>query len=79
MANYIPAMATTIQVSEQLVDALKTRKQYDKESYEEVIWNLVEDTMEINEETKREMEQARADIKAGKFYTHEQIKKKMGL
>jgi len=72
-------MATTIQVSEQLVDTLKKRRQYNKESYEEVIWNLVEDTMEINEETKKEMEQARADIKSGKFYTHEQVKKKLRL
>ncbi len=72
-------MATTIQVSEQLVDTLKKRRQYDKESYEEVIWNLVEDTIEVNEETKKEIEQARADYKAGKFYTHEQVKKKLGL
>lgn len=72
-------MATTIQVSEQLVNTLKKRKQYDKESYEEVIWDLVEDTMELNEETKRDVEQARAEIKAGKFYTHEQVKKELGL
>jgi predicted transcriptional regulator len=73
------AMATTIQVSEQLVDTLKKRKQYDKESYEEVIWNLVEDTMAVNEQTKKEIEQARADIKSGNFYTHEQVKKRLGL
>jgi len=72
-------MATTIQVSKQLVDTLRKRKQYDKESYEEVIWNLVEDTLEISEETKKEIEQARADIKTGKFYTHEQVKHKLGL
>ena len=72
-------MATTIQVSEQLVDTLKKRRQYERESYEEVIWNLVEDTMEINEETKKEIKQARSDIKAGKFYTHEQVKKKLRL
>ncbi len=79
IVSYIITMATTIQVSEQLVDALKIRKQYDKESYEEVIWDLVEDTLEINEETKKEIERARADIKAGKFYTHEQVKKELGL
>ncbi|HLC22292.1 MAG TPA: hypothetical protein VJJ79_00785 [Candidatus Nanoarchaeia archaeon] len=72
-------MATTIQVSENLLDTLKKKKIYEKESYEEVIWNLVEDTMEINEETKKEIEQARADIKAGRFYTHEQVKKRLGL
>ena len=79
MADYILAMATTIQVSKQLVDTLKIRKQYDKESYEEVIWDLVEDTMEVNEETKKEIARARADIKAGKFYTHKQVKMKWGL
>ena len=73
------AMATTIQVSENLLDTLKKKKIYEKESYEEVIWNLVEDTMEINKETKKEIEQARADIKAGRFYTHEQVKKRLGL
>ena len=71
-------MATTIQVSKQLVNTLKKRRQYEKESYEEVIWNLVEDTMEVNEQTKKEIEQARADIKAGKSHTHEQVKKKLG-
>ena len=73
------AMATTIQVSEKLLGTLKKKKIYEKESYEEVIWNLVEDTMEINEETKREIEHARADIKAGRFYTHEHVKKRLGL
>ena len=72
-------MDTTIQVSTELVNLLKNRKLYDKESYEEVIWDLVEDTMELSEETKRDIEKARADIKAGRFYTHEQVKKKLGL
>ncbi len=72
-------MATTIQVSEQLLETLKKRKLYDKESYEEVILNLVEDTMELSEETKKSIDRARADIKAGRFYTHEQAKKRLGL
>ena len=72
-------MATTMQVSEKLQDTLKRKKLYDKESYEEVIWNLVEDSQEVNAETKQEIEQARADIKAGKFFTHEQVKKRLGL
>ena len=55
-------MATTIQVSEKLVDTLKKRKLYDKESYEEIIWDLVEDSTEINDETKRDIEIARAEI-----------------
>jgi len=79
IASYIFTMVTTIQVSEQLVNTLKKRKQYCKESYEEVIWDLVEDTMELSEESKKAVEKARAEIKAGKFYTHEQVKKKLRL
>ncbi len=72
-------MATTIQVSEDLLSLLKQRKLYDKESYEEVILDLIEDTQELNEETKKEVLQARAEVKAGKFHTHEQVKKSLGL
>ena len=72
-------MATTIQVSEELVSTLKKRKFYEKESYEEVIWNLIEDTLELNKETKEAVEQARAEIRAGKFVTHEELKKKLGF
>ena len=72
-------MATTIQISIPLLETLKKRKLYTKESYEEVIWDLVEDSMELNGETKKAVEQARNEIKAGKFYTHEQVKKRLGL
>ena len=58
-------MATTIQVSRELLGTLQKRKLYDKESYEEVIWDLVEDSRELNEETKRDIEKARAEIKVG--------------
>src|SRR3989344_4612449 len=50
--------ATTIQVSEELLDELKIRKISDKESYEEIIWDLIDDTMELSDETKREIEKA---------------------
>ena len=73
------AMATTIQVSEELLGTLKKRKLYDKESYEEVIWDALEDAMELSEQTKKEIEQAKADIRAGKLFTHEEVKKRLGL
>ncbi len=72
-------MATTIQVSGKLVNTLKQRKLYDKESYEEVIWDLIEDSQELNEETKKAVEEARAQIKIGKFLTHDEVKKKLGI
>ena len=72
-------MATTIQISEDLQKELSKRKLYNKESYEEVIWDLIEDTLELSEETKKNILQAEKDFKEGKFYTHEQVKRKLGL
>jgi predicted transcriptional regulator len=79
MATYIVVMVTTIQISTELVHKLKERKLYDKESYEEVIWDMLEDTMEISEETKRHIKQAEKDIEKGRVFTHEQVKKELGL
>lgn len=72
-------MATTIQISNKLLEELKNRKMYDKESYEALIWNLLEDTMELSEETKRHIEQSRKEIAAGKTVPLSQIKKNLGL
>ena len=72
-------MATTIQVSTKLIEKLKQKKLYDKESYEDVIWDLLEDSMELSEETKRNIEQSRKDIAEGKTVTLEEVKKKLKL
>jgi predicted transcriptional regulator len=72
-------MATTIQVSRDLLRKLKERKLFDKESYEEVIWDALEDSMELSKETKKRIKLAEADIKAGKVYSLEQVKKELGL
>ncbi len=79
IATYIDPMATTIQISKELLNELKKRKAYTKESYEDVIWNLIEDTMELSEETKKDIEEARKEFKEGKYYSHEQVKKELGL
>ncbi len=72
-------MVTTIQISTELQNALTKRKLFDRETYEEVIWNIIEDTMELSEETKKDIEEARAEIKAGKSYTLKQAKKELGI
>jgi len=72
-------MVTTIQVSNKLVKELKDRKMHDKESYENVIWDLLEDSMELSEETKRNIKQAEKDIREGRTVSLEKVKKKLGL
>ena len=64
-------MATTIEISEETKSKLDSLKDYPKESYEKVIEKLLdivaEEDMELSEETKRHIAQAREDIKAGRI------------
>jgi predicted transcriptional regulator len=72
-------MATTIQISEELQNELKIRKLSENESYEEVIWDMIEDSMELSEETMKAIKRAESDIKAGKVHTLESVKREMNV
>jgi len=54
-------------------------KLHPRESYEEVLERLLEDLHELNEQTKKEIEQAIREIKAGKQRTHQQLKGELGF
>ena len=68
-------MATTIQVSKELLEKLAVMKMHEKESYESIIWDLIEDRMEFSEETKKNIAKSEEEIKARKTISLEQIKK----
>ena len=70
-------MDTTIQISSSLKKELLKRKFFSKETYEEVIWDLIEDNQELNDQTKKEIAKSRAEFKAGKTHTLAKIKKEM--
>jgi len=75
-------MATTIQISNNLLKQLKQMKFFEKESYEEVIWDLVEDRMELSEETKKTIKEYEKDVKEGNwknFTSLEDVEKELGL
>ncbi len=69
----------TITISNDLQKELSLRKLFDEESYEDVIWGALEETMELNEETKRDIAEAHADIKAGRVHTSEEVYRELGL
>ena len=72
-------MITTIQISEELKKELARRKLSNRETYESIIWDLLEDTIELNEMTKKELEESRKEIKAGKVSTLRQVKKELNI
>ena len=70
---------TTIQISEQLHKMLMDKKLFDRETYEEIILDLIEDTKELSEQTKKELKEARDEIKKGKIHTISKVKKELNI
>ena len=70
---------TTIQISSNLQQELNKMKLFNRETYEEVIWNIIEDTKELSEQTKKDIALSRKEISEGKFVTLSDLKKKYNL
>ena len=64
-----------IKVSPELKIALDTQKIVDGESYEGIIWELLEDRLEPSEGTLRKIQEARK----GKTISLSEVKKRLGL
>ena len=72
-------MPTTIQISNEVKTSLDKMRIFERETYNEIIENMIEDNVQLNEKTKKEIEEARKRIKSGKFVTQEQAEKELGL
>ncbi len=72
-------METSIQISKTLLHKLKQMKLHEKESYENLIWDLIEDRMELSEETKKKIARAEEDIKHGRVHKLEDVKKELNI
>ena len=69
-------MSTTIQISNNVKESLDRMKIFERETYNEVIENMIEDNLELNTQTKKELELARKNEKS---ISHEEVKKRIGL
>jgi predicted transcriptional regulator len=68
-------MATTIQISDDVKTTLDRMRIFQRETYNEIIMNMIEDNMRINEKTKKELDKARKE----KGISHEKVKQMLGL
>ena len=76
------AMKTTIQVSSEIKELLDQLKLHPGESYDSVIERLIEtgvDEEPLPEETLRRIGEALEDLKAGRVYTTEEVKRKLNI
>ena len=72
-------MYTTIKISRKLKQNLDSMKIVDNETYEDLIESLIEDHLTINENTKKQIEKSRKEIRDGKIISFENLRKKAGL
>ncbi|PQV41928.1 DUF7557 family protein [Methanohalophilus euhalobius] len=75
-------MATTICVDPQTKEKLKVLKKYPKESFNSVIERLTRmavDEDELSDEAIQDIEEALEDIKMGRTYSEDEVKKELGL
>jgi len=73
---------STIKLSKKLKNDLRKQMNHPNETYEAVIARLLKITQEddvLSDEVIRNIEEGVADIKAGRVYTSDQVKRKLGL
>jgi len=71
--------ATTIQIDKKIKEVLERKRIHPRETFNDIIERLIEDSEELDEKTKKELVKARKEIRNGKFKTHEQVGKELGF
>jgi len=66
-------MYTTIKITEKTKALLNKLKLHTKESYEDIILDLIEDRLEMNEEFKRSIEKELEKVKKGEVIPFSKI------
>lgn len=75
-------MVTSIQLDDKTKAKLEKMKMFPREPYNDVVTRLMkiaEDDDMIDAQTIKDLEDALADVKAGRLLSHEQVKRKHGL
>lgn len=74
-------MVTTIQLEEEIKNRLKEMKIHPRETYGEVIERLIRSGTEeeLSAKTIKNIERSLEDVKGGRTYSTEEVKKKLGI
>ena len=72
---------TTIQISNETLERLKTIKNFERQSYDDILNNLIDNVEEetLNEEEIEEIKQGLEDIKKGRVKPIEQVARELGI
>lgn len=72
---------TTIQINSGTLERLRSIKKYDRESYDEVLNNLIDEIEEesLSNEEIVEIQKSLEDIKSGRVFRIEQVAREFGI
>jgi predicted CopG family antitoxin len=72
---------TTIQIKVETLERLKALKNFERQSYDEVLVNLIDSCNEevLSEDEITEIQKGLEDIKKGKVYPIESVAKELGI
>ena len=70
---------TTIQLNNSTKMKLEKLKMSKRDTLNDVIENLIEDSTELSEKTKREIEESLRQVEKGEFVTHKHVRKELGF
>jgi len=70
---------TSIQISLELKEELKKLKISNEETYEDVIWNILESNKELSDKTKKEIDLSKKEFEEGNYISLTKLKVKYGL
>lgn len=68
-------METTIKISDNVKRYLDKMKIFERETYNDIIEVLIEDNLELNEKTKKELQERKKE----RTFSHEEVGKILGL
>ena len=72
---------TTIQIGIDTLDRLKSLKNFERQSYDELLNNLLDNCREesLSEDEVNEIQKGLEDIKKGRLYSIESVAKELGI
>jgi len=72
---------TTIQINIETLERLKTLKNFERQSYDEILNNLINNCEgeNMSEEEINEIQEGLEDIKKGRIYPIESVAKELGI
>lgn len=70
---------TTIQITKKVKQYLDQLKVSKRDTYNQIIEDLIEDTLGLSDQALQDIQEALEDVKKGQLISHDEVKKQLGI